>query len=320
MDALLIISYGAPEREEDVFPFLHNLFAGKNVPPQRLEYAAEKYRRCAAQSGSYSPLNGECLQLIAGVRNEFKRRNQNIPVYWGNLFHEPLLKDTLEQMQRSGIAEAGIFVTSAFSCNSRYNEALQSVKNITINLKYLPLPNRNRLFLEAQTDTLLTALAHHSLTDYPSSAGSRLVLFSAHSLPKSDPQAAVYAEELQEACRSIAELSQEPFDWELVYQSAGVPADRWLEPDIKDRIRSYSRQTAAAGLCRSVIVSPIGFFCENMETHCDLDIETGQLCGELALGYCRAAAVGAAPKICRMIADYCNINPTGQWSLPKIPE
>ncbi|MDR3181658.1 MAG: ferrochelatase [Planctomycetaceae bacterium] len=298
-NALLIVSYGGPERAEEVLPFLQRLFAGKNVPPQRIDAAVKKYERCAEAGGHYSPLNNECRKLIAGVQNEFKRKEKNVAVYWGNLFHKPLLEETLEQMHRSGISSADVFVTNAFTCNNRYCDALQSFNSGAINLKLLPQPNRSRLFLEAQTDTLLTALAQDSLAQDLSDTGKRLVLFSAHSIPKNDASAAIYAAELNEACRCIACLCREDFDWELVYQSASGSADNWLGPDIKERLRDI----AGEGRCERVVVSPLGFFCENMETQYDLDVEAGQVCRELGLKYHRATAAGTSPKICRMIAD-----------------
>jgi ferrochelatase len=57
------------------------------------------------------------------------------------------------------------------------------------------------------------------------------------------------------------------------------------------------------GGVESIIVSPIGFFCENMETECDLDMEVGKYCRELGLNFFRAKAVGAMPKICRLITE-----------------
>lgn len=42
-DALLIVSFGAPERPEDVVPFLQNVLRGKNVPRERMLEVAEHY-------------------------------------------------------------------------------------------------------------------------------------------------------------------------------------------------------------------------------------------------------------------------------------
>jgi hypothetical protein len=50
MQPLLLISYGAPERCDEVVPFLHNLFAGKNVSAERIAAAAQKYEQFAAKT------------------------------------------------------------------------------------------------------------------------------------------------------------------------------------------------------------------------------------------------------------------------------
>jgi ferrochelatase len=85
--------------------------------------------------------------------------------------------------------------------------------------------------------------------------------------------------------------------WELVFQSRSGTAEHWLTPDIKDRIR----EIAATGQYQTIIVSPIGFFCENMETVNDLDWEVGKICYKLGLRFIRARTIGALPKICKMI-------------------
>ena len=36
-DALLLVSFGGPEKPDDVLPFLRNVTAGKDIPDSRLE-------------------------------------------------------------------------------------------------------------------------------------------------------------------------------------------------------------------------------------------------------------------------------------------
>ena len=117
MQPLLLISYGAPEQQEDVVPFLNHLFAGKNVPAERVAAAVQKYERFAAKTGHYSPLNAECRKLIAGVR----QMEPDLPIYWGNLFWHPLLTDTVAEMARDGVKRAVCFATSAFDSPSGNN-------------------------------------------------------------------------------------------------------------------------------------------------------------------------------------------------------
>jgi len=331
MQPLLLISYGAPEQQEDVVPFLNNLFAGKNVPAERVAAAVQKYERFAAKTGRYSPLNSECRKLIAGVR----QMEPDLPIYWGNLFWHPLLTDAVAEMARDGIERAVCFATSAFDSppgNQRYADALEAARQAVgdnvardgaLILEKLPLPFDHPLFIEAQADRLLEALTptlsqreRGQLLAGGTPAPS-MILFSAHSISLADAARCQYVQQLQSTCRAVIEqvseqaikwsgtstpwgaIPWETIPWELVYQSRSGAADGWLGPDIKERLR----ELAAAGQCRSVIVSPIGFFCENMETEYDLDIEIGECCAELGLSFYRAKAVGAMPKICRLLCN-----------------
>ena len=294
MQPLLLVSYGAPERQEDVVPFLNNLFAGKNIPAERLAAAVRKYERFTTKTGHYSPLNSECRKLIAGVR----QIAPNLPIYWGNLFWHPLLVDTVAKMARDGIKHAACFATSAFdspSGNQRYADALEAARHAVgtdaPSLEKLPLPFEHPLFIEAQANRLCEIInnTRQTATDF--------ILFSAHSIPTADASRCRYVEQLQSTCRSVIEKSGTLIPWELVYQSRSGAAAHWLGPDVKDRIR----ELAVAEQCQSITVSPIGFFCENMETEYDLDVEVGECCAELGLSFYRAKAVGAMPQTCRLL-------------------
>ena len=302
MQPLLLLSYGAPQRQEDVVPFLNRLFASNDVPAERIAAAVQKYKRFAEKTGRYSPLNAECRKLIDGIRNF----NPNLPVYWGNLFCHPLLVDTVAEMAHDGIERAACFATSAFDSpfsNRRYADALESARQtVGANapaLEKLPLPFEHPLFIEAQTDRLLETLAIFHLADTPSPC----ILFSAHSIPHADAVQSQYVEQLQTTCRAVIEKSGTTIPWELVYQSRSGGPEHWLGPDIRERIGEL-----ATDGCRSVIVVPIGFFCENMETEYDLDVEAGKSCAERGLSFYRAKAVGAMPKICRLIVELVSGN------------
>jgi ferrochelatase len=298
MQPLLLLSYGAPERQEDIVPFLNHLFAGKNVSAERIAAAVQKYEQFAAKTGRYSPLNSECRKLIAGIR----QINPALPIYWGNLFWQPLLTDAVAAMARDGVERAVCFATSAFdspSGNQRYADAIESARRIVgANapiIEKLPLPFEHPLFIEAQTDRLLAG------TTATQSSALSVVLFSAHSIPAADTARCAYIEQLQSTCQKVVEKTGMTIPWELVYQSRSGTEKDWLGPDIKDRVH-----TLAAEGYRSVIVSPIGFFCENMETEYDLDIEVGERCLKLGLTFYRAKAVGAMPNICRLITELVN--------------
>ena len=52
-DAILVTSFGGPERKQDVLPFLENVLRGKDVPRERMLQVAQHYY----QFGGKSPIN-----------------------------------------------------------------------------------------------------------------------------------------------------------------------------------------------------------------------------------------------------------------------
>jgi len=113
-DALLVVSFGGPEKHEDVLPFLENVLRGKNVPRERMLEVAEHYYHFEGRS----PINDQNKELIAALEAEFRNHGVKIPVYWGNRNWHPLLPDTLKQMQDDGVRNAAALVTSAFGSYS----------------------------------------------------------------------------------------------------------------------------------------------------------------------------------------------------------
>ena len=62
-DALLLVSFGGPERKDDVIPFLENVLRGKNVPRERMLEVAEHYYHFSGKS----PINEQNRALIAAL-------------------------------------------------------------------------------------------------------------------------------------------------------------------------------------------------------------------------------------------------------------
>lgn len=122
-DAILFVSFGGPEKMDDVIPFLENVLRGKNVPRERLLEVAEHYRHF----GGVSPINQQCRELITALRAELDRSGIPLPIYWGNRNWHPLLTDTLRQMKEDGIKRALAYITSAYSS---YSGCRQYCENI----------------------------------------------------------------------------------------------------------------------------------------------------------------------------------------------
>src|SRR5215207_4018067 len=98
-EALLVLSFGGPERPEDVRPFLQNVTAGRSVPPERVAEVAAHY----LAAGGRSPINDQNRALVGALEKEFATRLIDTPIYWGNRNWHPFLADELARMRHDGI-------------------------------------------------------------------------------------------------------------------------------------------------------------------------------------------------------------------------
>ncbi len=298
VDSILIVSFGGPERMEDVMPFLENVLRGKNVPRERMLKVAEHYK----QFDGISPINEQCRDLIAAIDRECKRRNLNLPIYWGNRNWHPMLTDTLGTMAMEGRRRAIAFFTSMFSCFSgcrQYREniaaAQTAVGDRAPKIEKIRKAFNHPDFIAAQKDCLEKALAKlpEAVRD------DTLVLFCAHSIPKLMADNSRYEEQLREAAMLVCQAAMHG-PWELVFQSrSGSPQQPWLEPDVCDRIR----QLHADRDIKHVVIQPLGFISDHMEVLYDLDHEAADLCKEKGIQFVRSATVGIHPRFISMIVD-----------------
>ena len=299
-DALLVVSFGGPEKHEDVLPFLENVLRGKNVPRERMLEVAEHYYHFDGRS----PINDQNKQLIAALEGECRSQGLAIPVYWGNRNWHPLLADTLKQMQAEGVRRAAALTTSAFGSYSgcrQYREdiarAQQAAGVQDMVIEKLPNFCDRPEFIEAMTDRVRAAM-----TDLPN---AEQLIFTAHSIPVSMADASPYLRQLKDASARVAAACGMS-NWTLVYQSrSGPPTQPWLAPDICD----YLREQHAAGI-RSVIICPIGFISDHMEVLYDLDTEARALCDQLGMKMVRTGTAGAHPKLVSMVCDMLLHAPT----------
>jgi ferrochelatase len=299
VDALLLLSYGGPEKREDILPFLQRVTTGKNIPPARLEQVAEKYELFDGRS----PLNAENRALLTALIDRLRERNIDLPVYWGNLYWHPLLEETVEAMAAEGIRNALAFATSPYASGpgcGRYHRAMEEARHHVG--AEAPRLNKIRHFfnhpgwIHPQAERLREVLSDLDDRD----AETIQVFFSAHSIPWEQQEPPLYTQQLLESCRLVAE-SAGVHSWELVYQSrSGRPSDRWLEPDIHDRIDRLAEENPEK---KTIVVVPIGFPSDNMEIVYDLDVAAARQCETLGLEMYRADTVGAHPEYVEMIVD-----------------
>lgn len=308
-DAFLLISFGGPEGEDEVIPFLENVTRGRNIPRERLAEVGEHY----FLFGGVSPINQQCRDLLAAITSDFDANGIDLPIYWGNRFWEPMLTDTLAQMKKDGIRRVLALPTSAYCNWSSRTAYREDIERALADLgEDAPQVDLIRPFYDHPG--FIEPLVEHtqaSLDKLPADQrqGVRL-LFSAHSIPNAMAAASgppehgygpegAYGAQLAEVARLVVERLDRSYPYELVYQSrSGPPSQPWLEPDVNDRMEELAEEGVPA-----VVVIPHGFVSDHMEVKFDLDVEARDTAKKLGLGYERALSPGTHPAFVSMVTD-----------------
>jgi ferrochelatase len=297
----LLVSFGGPERPEDVIPFLQNVTAGRNIPAERLEQVAGHYY----EIGGVSPINQQCRDLIAAVAKDFAARGVHLPVYWGNRNWNPYLTDTMATMAADGVTRALAFVTSGFSSFSSCRQYLDNIEAARrqVGDRAPQVDKIRQYFNHPGYIAAFAAAAAEAIGSLADDVDFDLI-FTAHSVPlamaeSSGPSGGAYQAQLAETARLVAaELGHER-PWFLTYSSrSGPPSQPWLEPDVNDFLAARAEAGTSA-----VVIVPIGFVSDHMEVKFDLDIEAAQTAAELGLTLVRAATPGTDRRFVSMITD-----------------
>jgi ferrochelatase len=301
-DALLLVSFGGPEKPEDVVPFLENVTRGRGIPRDRLEQVGEHYELF----GGRSPINDLNRALLEAIRADLRDHDLDLPVYWGNRNWDPYLTDAVAQMKADGITRAACFVTSAYSS---YSSCRQYREDLAAALEHAgaDAPRLDRLrsyynhpgFLDPVVDAVGAAVAERP--------DARLV-FVTHSIPESmntgsGPQGGAYLAQHRTAAAYVAErvagVTGRPHPADLVFCSrSGPPQVPWLEPDVNDHLEKL----AGDGV-RAVVLVPIGFVSDHMEVVYDLDTEALATAERLGLEAIRVPTTGPDPRFDAMVRD-----------------
>ncbi len=354
-DSVLLASYGGPKNPNEIEPFLDRVLSGKRVPTARRDAIVKRYERF----GGVSPLPDECRRFVQLLNELAPNEGASRPrVYWGALYSSPTFDDAAELMERDGVERLLVFPSSAFgspqSCG-RYRIAVESAlrrrsadffKSLVVS--YVP-PFFDLPALRRETaDSILTALAWDELEgDFfaEKKEETRLILFSAHSIPTIDAEASSYRRQLLATANGVlrlildapsfgvkseergetqswfsaaedefdvddairARLRERALDAGLAFQSrSGSPATPWLEPSVEEYLARYCQENPQT---KRVLVVPIGFFFENMETVYDLDVDLRATCDRLGVKYRRARCVGVSARMARAVWDLAKKEP-----------
>lgn len=268
---LLLLAHGTIERLEEVPAFLQEIRRGRPPSPELVEQMCARYRHVGG-----SPLL-ENTQAQADALSRLSKIPTRVAMrLWNPRVGEVLASDPPENVCLVPLAPFSVTV---------YEQAARAE---VASLAAPPSLACVQPF--GDSDQFVEACASH-LEEHGGKAladGASLVL-TAHSLPQIViDRGDRYQLEFEACARRIEQRLGRSAS--IAYQSQGADGGHWLGPTLLGTLQKLSQQGV-----RQVVVAPVGFLSEHIETLYDLDVETRLHCQALNLELCRVPALGTHP-------------------------
>lgn len=266
---VLLASFGGPERPDDIRAFLVRLFSDRRILPfpgrglvarmiakRRAPRVAWKYERM----GGGSPVMPTTREQVVRLGAELARRGREATVEAGYLYSLPSVRD----VARGAVGRGAVLVVPLFP--QRSFAGLGSIQDQVAGLDvrviedYPTHPGFVR-FHARRVREAVEGLDRRGLR----------VLFAAHSVPvsylkKGDP----YVERVRAGVKAVTEAAGlDPARVTVAFQSRVGPVE-WVGPTPEEAIAALPSDT------RSLVVVPLSFVAENLETLIDLDVELAE--------------------------------------------
>jgi protoporphyrin/coproporphyrin ferrochelatase len=312
---IVMLNLGGPATLDDVQPFLLELFADREIiqlPFQRWVGPFIARRRTPKVRGLYASIGGGSPILRyteAQGRGMVARLDRLSPgtaphkFYVAFRYTRPTSEDALRAMRADGVRRAVAFTQyPQFSCSttgSSLNELWRAAARTGLGDAFeWSLIDRwpvHQGFIEAMTGTVREGLEQFE----PSERERVLILFSAHSLPLDViDRGDAYPQEVGASVQRVVECLGTSNPYLLAYQSDVGPV-RWLGP----RTVQVIRQLGARGQ-KHVLVVPIAFTSDHIETLSELDREYGEVAHKVGIThYKRAPALNDRPRFLDALAE-----------------
>ena len=304
---IVLMNLGGPKDLDDVQPFLLELFADKEIiqlPMQDVLGPFIARRRTKAVQRNYQDIGGgsPILQWTNEQgRGMCERLDRLSPATAPHRFYvafryiDPSSEDALNAMKRDGVKRAVAFTQyPQFSCattGSSVNELWRAARRLGLQQEFeWSVIDRwfdHDRFIDAMTATVEEGLAGFT----PEELKDTLIVFSAHSLPMSIVNRGdAYPAEVGATVHEVMKRLDYAQQYLISYQSEVGPVP-WLGASTESVIRELGAKKR-----RNVLVVPVAFTSDHIETLHELDIEYGHLAAEVGIGnYRRAPAMNASP-------------------------
>jgi ferrochelatase len=289
---VVLFQLGGPDSVDAVEPFLYNLFSDPDIidfplasiarrPLARLiaRSRARHVGRHYAEIGGRSPILEHTQRQAAELEREL-RTDLDARVVVAMRYWHPFTSEAILELQKHAPDEVVLLPlypqysrTTTGSSLNEWNRLFRPSGSwrpkVHVVREYHDCPD----FIEA-----LVARVNQSLAGYSHSVPELDFLFSAHSLPLSVVQAGdPYQQQIEHTCKLVWEAGGWRGRRHLCYQSK-VGTATWLGPAMGDSIADLAKARA-----RQVLVVPISFVSDHVETLHEIAIEHRELAERLGI-------------------------------------
>ena len=304
---VVMMNLGGPQTLNDVNPFLLKLFEDREI----IQLPVQKYlgpfianRRTKSVQRNYEDIGGGSPILKwteeqgRGMCERLDRLNpETAPhkFYVAFRYIQPFSEDALKAMHADGVKRAVAFTQyPQFSCSttgSSLNELWRAAKRVGLSDAFewsvIDRWPTHPTFIDAMTRTVEQGLAEFSEEDQD----DVLIVFSAHSLPMSViNRGDAYPAEVGASTHEVMKRLGYDHQYLVAYQSEVGPVP-WLGPSTESVIEELGAKKR-----KNVLIVPIAFTSDHIETLHELDIEYGELAHEVGISnYKRAPALNGLP-------------------------
>ena len=315
--AVVLFQLGGPDSLEAIEPFLYNLFSDPDIidfPFARLarptlarliaSRRARHVRQHYARIGGRSPIRQLTERQAAALEKELRRtidaRCLVAMRYW-----KPSTADAVREIQAHRFDQLVLLplypqyskTTTGSSLNEwrrQYNGTARDLGQTTV----IPEFCNHSSYIEAVVEKINLGLEKFRRAGDRSTVDVHLI-FSAHGVPlKEIEQGDTYQAQIESTMRSVLERGGWPNPHCLCYQSRVGPG-KWLQPTLDASLR----QLAAQGAER-VLVIPISFVTDHVETLHEINIEARELAEKLGVRQFETMpALNDSPTFIRALAD-----------------
>jgi ferrochelatase len=303
---VLLLNLGGPDELEDVRPFLFNLFSDPEIirlpfswlqsplawliSTLRAKKSQENYR----QIGGGSPLRQITEAQAQALQEQLQYKGQDASVYVGMRYWHPFTEEAIARIKRDGIEHLVIlplypqFSISTSGSSFRLLEKIWQEDPTLNRIEHTVIPSwyRQPGYLQA-----MAQLIAEEIDQFPNPDQVH-IFFSAHGVPLSyvteagDP----YQQEIEDCTALIMQTLDRPNPHTLAYQSRVGPVE-WLKPYTEDALQELGDQNV-----QDLLVVPISFVSEHIETLQEVDIEYRELAEEAGIhNFQRVPALNTHP-------------------------